>query len=189
MSNLRLSISLLYVPAGVGIVFRMVSAGALPQQLLALALFLFCLELAHMAEVDLKNVLAVAAETGLNSWTEDSRLLSFRNLVCSTIVLELLGFYGVLLSLQWGGIIIIFSQLWFNLLVKIQLWPQEIPAVTDFELSGRLPVLIANTTGLALLVFWFVQGIQLFLAIGLLVLVSLFLVIKYAVPAFYPEAE
>lgn len=129
-----------------------------------------------MAWVDLENIARVKAQQ------EDSHLNRFYTVVVGTIVLELLGFYSALLSLQWGGLIIIFSQLEFNLLAGIQLWPQETPAVVEFGISKRWPVLIANTVGMALLGFWFISDIRIWLAGGLLLLIIIFLLLKYVVP-------
>lgn len=129
-----------------------------------------------MAWVDLENIARVKAQQ------EDSHLNRFYTVVVGTIVLELLGFYSALLSLQWGGLIIIFSQLEFNLLAGIQLWPQETPAVVEFGISKRWPVLIANTVGMALLGFWFISHIRIWLAGGLLLLIIIFLLLKYVVP-------
>ncbi|MEM9149740.1 MAG: hypothetical protein AAGB19_04730 [Cyanobacteria bacterium P01_F01_bin.3] len=222
--SLRRFISLLFVPAGLGLFCRVVFAQSLPDRLLALALLIFCPELARMAKVDLDNVALVsnqllnqtleiassevpseASSAGSNEISdqspnspsgqalsqlpEESCLRTFKGIVVSTIVLELLGFYGSLASLQWGGIAIIFSQLWFNLLAKVELNPQETPAVTSFGLLGRLPVLVANAVGLGLLAFWPVNKIRLLLSIALLILISLFLFIKYVLPIFTSSAE
>ncbi|MGC1219637.1 MAG: hypothetical protein WA783_18120 [Phormidesmis sp.] len=176
MRNLRLFVSLLFFPAGIGLSIHLLQLQLLSDRLLAMALLLFCPELARMAWVDLENIARVKAQQ------EDSHLNRFYTVVVGTIVLELLGFYSALLSLQWGGLIIIFSQLEFNLLAGIQLWPQETPAVVEFGISKRWPVLIANTVGMALLGFWFISHIRIWLAGGLLLLIIIFLLLKYVVP-------
>ena len=219
----RQFVPFLFVPAGVGILFRLIYAQTLPEQLLSMALLLFCPELARMAKVDLDNVAAVTSqsspsplpatsspttqlpnqlskqrpkpsselrpETSSEERSEDSRLIPFQRTVVSTIVLELLGFYTIPVSLQWGGIIIIFSQLWFNLLAKVQLFPAQPQSVSSFGLLERLPVLIANTIGLALLCLWPMLEYRLWLAIGLLTLIIIFLLVKYALPLFGFSAE
>lgn len=194
MSTLRQFVPLLFVPASAGILFRITQAQSLSEQLLVLALLIFCPELAWMAKVDLDNIAAVRAQPlpGLElpgQPLEDSRLGTFHKIVVSTIVLELLGFYAVLASLQWGGITIIFSQLWFNLLAKIQLFPQEKQSVISFGLFERWPVLVANVIGLLLLAVWSVCECRLWLSSALLALIALFLLIKYGLPVLGANAQ
>ncbi len=189
MPNLRSFVPLLFVPAIIGILRDAFLAQSLPEQLLSLALLLLCLDLARMAKVDLDNTATVSAQFLEAELPEDARLESFRKTVLSTIVLELLGFYGVLLSLQWGGIVVIFSQLWFNLLAKVHLCPQKSSSVTHLGLLGRLPVLLANAGGLSLLACWSVLEIRFWLALSLLLLVGFFLIVKYAGSVFSRTAE
>jgi hypothetical protein len=115
---------------------------------------------------------------------QDSRLSHFYKVTLSTIALEVVGFHLALLSLQWGALMIIFSQLWFNMLAAVQLFPYETPAVTPFGIAERQAVLAANILGFGLLCCWPVQSAQVWLALGLLVLIALFLAIKYVVPKF-----
>lgn len=186
----RRFIYLLFAPAAIGLVWRLIYSETLSQQLLALALALFCVELAIMAKVDLDNIAIVKEE-------EDARLDRFFLVVISTIVLEAFGFYAALLSLPVGALVVVFSQLWFNLLAGLQLHPGRSPAVVSLGLSERFSVLLANTVGLFLLSLWFMPTlssvlswelapsfvIQLrrCLSSGLLALVVLFLLIKYVI--------
>ncbi|MBE9063398.1 hypothetical protein [cf. Phormidesmis sp. LEGE 11477] len=193
MSSIWLSVGrfvpLLFIPAGARLLWQAVYGEAAAQRLLALALMLFCLELANMAKVDLDNI-SLTLKRALQQ-AEDDQLSSFLFVVSSTIVLELIGFYAALVSLPIGAIVIVCSQLWFNLLAKLQLQPGQTPAVISFGLLQRLPVLLANGAGLGLLSLWFVPNsalaigfvIQLrqWLAGGLLALVILFLLIKYVI--------
>lgn len=181
----------------------------LAERLLSLAIALFCPELARMAQVDLDNIAMVLCRNGYgaskNGWasrivtvlkpellstsespstskpssTQDTCLKLFYKVTLSTIVLEITGFYLSLWSLQWGAMTIIFSQIWFNVLAKVQLYPDEMPAVVPFGVSQRRSVLVANALGFGLLCAWSIQAAQVWLAVGLLVLVALFLVIKY----------
>lgn len=170
-------IFLVFLPAGLGLLFQVAEAATAADRLLALALTLFCLELAHMAQVDLENAAIVTAAS-----EEDSRLSHFYKVVISTIVLEAAGFYVALFSLQWGAMVIIASQIWFNLLAGIQLFPHEATKVVSFGIAERLAILAANAVGIGLLSFWFVESAQVWLASGLLILIVLFLVIKYKKP-------
>lgn len=175
MFSLRPFIPLLFVPAATGLVWQCWQTPLLAERLLSGGLLLFCIELAIMARVDFENIHAVTLQA------EDSRLGHFYQIVFSTVVLELLGFYGAAISLQWGGVLIIVSQLWFNLLAKVQLFPGQSPAVVAFGIPERVPVLLANGVGLMLLGVWFVQSIRIWLAAGLLGLIIIFLLLKYIV--------
>lgn len=171
-------IPLLFVPAGLTLLFQVATSATVAERLLALALALFCPELASLAQIDLEN--AAAASTH----EEDSRLRHFHRVIISTIVLEATGFYTTFFSLQWGAILIIFSQIWFNLLAGIQILPSETPPakalqVVSLGIAERQAVLAANILGLGLLCFWFIELARIWLASGLLGLTVLFLVIKY----------
>ena len=169
-----LVIFLPFLPAGLMLLVRTVSSASLAERILALALALFCMELAHMAFVDLRNISAVAQQS------PDPRLQRFRKVTYSTIVSEVVGFYIALGSLPIGALIIIASQLWFNSLAGIQLWPKNIPAVVSLPASDRLAVLIANGIGIGLLGLWPIQEIRTWSASGLLILITLFLAVKYS---------
>lgn len=162
-----------FLPAGLALLIQAASPIPLSERLLALALALFCPELAYMAFVDLKNIVAIAHQ-------QDSRLKRFARVTHSTIVLETVGFYTALVSLPVGAVIIIASQLWFNLLADIQLWPEASPAIVSWPPSRRRAVLIANGLGLGLLGLWPIQEIRIWLTSGLLTLATLFLVLKYS---------
>ncbi len=169
-------ISAVFLPflfAGLALLIQAISPIPLAERILALALALSCPELAYMAFVDLKNLSAIAHQ-------HDSRLKRFTKVTYSTIVLEAVGFYIGLVSLPIGAVVIIASQLWFNLLADIQLWPEASPAIVSLPASDRWAVLSANGLGLGLLGLWSIQEIRLWLASGLLALIALFLVIKYS---------
>ena len=175
-------IPLLFVPPGLALLLQVATSATVAEQLLALALALFCPELARLAQIDLEN--AAVADLVASPQEEDSRIRHFRRIVVSTIVLEATGFYTTFFSLQWGAILIIFSQIWFNSLAGIQILPSETSAekalqVVSFGIAERQAVLAANISGLGLLCFWFIESAQIWLASGLLSLAVLFLVIKY----------
>jgi hypothetical protein len=216
-------IPLLFLPPGSGLLFHSATSATLAERLLALALALFCPELAHMAQVDLDNIAAILRRNGYtpleNSFAsvitvlrqppspfvepdaedahaedantvaqrssahlpEDSRLNRFYKVTTSTIVLEIVGFYLALLSLQWGALLIILSQIWFNLLAAVQLHAKETPAVVSFGIADRQAVLVANAIGFGLLCSWPIEAARTWLASGLLVLIVLFLIMKYGV--------
>lgn len=177
MSPLRALIPLLFLPAGLGLLIQGFHLTLVADRILALALALFCPELARMARVDLENIAAII-QSPAQSPAED-RLSHFHRVAVSTIVLEMVGFYTALVSLPWGAITIIFSQLWFNLLAGIQLRPEATPTIVPLGISDRCTVLIANGLGLALLSCWPISSVRIWLASGVFVLIVLFLFIKY----------
>ena len=183
--SIRQFVPLFFGPAGAGLLWQAVYSEMLTQRLLALALALFCLELAVMAKVDLDNISQTLQQA------KDDRLAAFLFVVDSTIVLELVGFYIALVSLPVGAVVIVCSQIWFNLLAKLQLQPKQTPAIVCFGIPQRIPILLANGMGLGLLSLWFIPNLEQtlgvampvrqYLAGGLLILVSLFLLVKYVV--------
>jgi len=178
-------IGVLFIPAGIGLLIQAAFSATLAEKLLALALAIFCPELARMASVDLSNIEAVAQQQAQQP-AEDSRLNRFRVVTISTIVLEITGFYLALISLAPGAIAVIVSQLWFNLLAGLQLWPGQTPAITAFGIKERAPVLIANLLGLIFISLWPLLATRLWSASGLLTLIILFLIVKYVLPGSQP---
>lgn len=177
----RQLVPFLFLPAGLGLITQAITTPYVAQKILAIALFLFCPELARMAWVDLQNIDAVAAvipKDPKDSFITEA-LTPFHRVVVSTIVLELFGFYLAQPFLVIGAIIIIFSQLWFNLLAGIQLCPEAAIPVVPLGMSDRKAVLIANAIALSLLCCWPIESVRPALATGLLILITLFLLIKY----------
>lgn len=106
----------------------------------------------------------------------------------STIVLEATGFYTALLSPPVGALIIICSQIWFNLLAGIQLFPQQEASIITFGASQRIEVLGANALAVLLLCLWPMATMRTLAAVGLLALIILFLLIKY-MPSIYDRLK
>ena len=183
MQSWRSLVPVLFLPAGLGLLIEIFAAATTAERVLAAAIALFCPELARMAWVDLSNVAAVTQQTEqvaeqMAEQPRDSRLNRFHAVVISTIVLEITGFYLAMLSLPGGAIAVIFSQIWFNLLADIQLYPGQTPAIVPFGRADRRAVLIANGIGLGLLGLWFWQEIRIWLASGLFLLIIIFLLIN-----------
>ena len=186
----RTFVPLIFLPASLGLLAEVFVAPSADQKVLAIALLLFCPELARMAWVDLDNIAAVTNTSAELLALEQSQLdlqgrelSNFRRVVVSTIVLEATGFYVASVSLPGGAAIVILSQLWFNLLAKIQIVPAAPATVEPFGLSDRTTVLSANAVALALLclwpILWTIPSAHLVLSSGLLALIVLFLIIKY----------
>ena len=106
----------------------------------------------------------------------------------STLVLELFGFYSALFSPPQGAFAVILSQLWFNCLAGVQLFPSRSPAIVLFGPRQRIDVLAANTVAILFLGLWPIFGMRLPAGIGLLTLIALFLVLKYA-PLIYTKIK
>ncbi|BDA73601.1 unknown protein [Rivularia sp. IAM M-261] len=177
-------IFLLFFPACVGLLTQVIWGIELTNQLVALGTFIFCIEQARMAVKDLRQI------EDAKAYVQDVRLNTFYQVTVITISVELLGFYTSIISLGWGSILILLSQIWFNLLanVKIEYINQtdnynfySTPAVTlsapvslldaapslkvrDWKVSERLPVLIADILGLILISFWMLQIGSLFIS-------------------------
>ncbi len=145
----------------------------LAAQVLALVLLLLGIDQARMAVVDLDRVFAVQQQG------QDDRLHNFYTITVSTIALELVGFYAAAYWLGWGAICILLSQVWFNLLTNVRLQPLAEPAIETWALAERLPVLLADGIGLALVGLWMLQIAPLAIALGLLGLLVAYGWVKY----------
>jgi hypothetical protein len=126
-----------------------------------------------MAWLDLQQVTELKQRLG------DPRLNDFHQTTMITIIIELIGFYCQSFSLGWGSIIILISQFWFNLQIKIKLEPNTKPYLQDSTIQQRLPVLFANSLGLILISFWLNNLAKLGIALGLLSIVIIYGIIKY----------
>lgn len=177
-------IFLLFFPACVGLLTQVIWGIELTNQLVALGTFIFCIEQARMAVKDLRQI------EDAKAYVQDVRLDTFYQVTIVTIAVEILGFYTSIISLGWGSILILISQIWFNLLanVKIEYINQannynlsSTPAVSlsapvslldaalslrvrAWKVSERLPVLVADLLGLVLISFWMLQIGSLFIS-------------------------
>jgi hypothetical protein len=165
---------LLFFPASLGLLGQVMMGNELSYQLLALALLLLCIDQARMAVVDLEHVKQVQQQV------QDARLAHFYRVTISTIVLELLGFYSSYLWLGWGAILVLLSQVWFNVLAGIQLQPTEENPIQPWGVPERRLVLIADGIGLILVSLWILQIAPLWMASGLLAMVIIYGWVKYA---------
>ncbi len=165
---------LLYFPASLGLLSQVMGGNELFHQLLALALLLLCIDQARMAVVDLEQVEQVKQKV------QDARLDSFYRVTVSTIILELLGFYGAYFWLGWGAILVLLSQIWFNVLAGIQLQPMEETPIQSWGIPERRIVLIADGIGLILVSLWILQIAPLWMASGLLAMVIIYGWVKYS---------
>lgn len=170
-------IFLLFFPAGFSLTLQAIWGHELTHQLLAFAFALSCIEQAHMATVDLQQIRAVQQQV------QDHRLTWFYRITLSTIVIELLGYYGAIGWLGWGTLTVLLSQIWFNLLAGIQLHPHNEKPIQSFGIVDRWPVLIADAVGLVLIGFWMAHIADLVVVSILCAMFLTYTIVKYALPA------
>jgi hypothetical protein len=144
--------------------------------ILALALLVLGLDQMRMAILDLRQIAQVTAQF----MDDDRRLDRFRWVTYSTISLEILGFGLAFWNLGWGAIVVLLSQIWFNLLAGVQLQPDGEPLIQDYGWRDRGLILFADSLGLLLSGLWLAGIAPLVMAIGLLAMVLIYVVLKYA---------
>jgi hypothetical protein len=166
-------IFLFFFPACLGLLGQVIWGNELAHQLLALGMFLFCIEQARMATQDLQQIAYARGKV------KDIRLDTFSTITISTIVLEIFGFYASSFWLGWGSILILISQFWFNLFSGIKINLETETVIQTWNISERLPVLIANVVGLVLVSLWILQIASLWIAGGLFGMVILYCSIKF----------
>jgi hypothetical protein len=162
-----------FFPACLAILRQVIWGTELTHRLLALGTFIFCIEQARMAVKDLQQIADAKKQFS------DSRLEIFSQITISTILIEVLGFYLSSIWFGWGAILILISQVWFNLFanIRIDMYPEI--ALHTWKLKERLAVLIADICGLILVVFWMQEIASDWIAFGLFGMVILYGSIKF----------
>lgn len=166
-------IFLLFFPASLSILIQVIWGQELTHQLLASGLFLFSIEQARMAAKDLQLIAAAKQQV------KDIRLNTFSFITISTIFLEIIGFYISSVWLGWGTILILLSLVWFNLFAPIKIHPEAEIVIQPWEISERLPVLIADAIALVLLTLWMWQIASVWISWGIFYLVIVYCSIKF----------
>jgi len=170
----------LYAPAMMLVLWQVIVQPSLDQKLLAIAILVLSLDLLRMAIFDLEQVAKVRSMLAIDS--TEPKLDRFFWVTIGTIVLELIGLYLVPISLSSSAIVILLSQVGFNLLTQVQLMP-EMPNMVDkiqpWGIRDRAVVLLADCLGIGLVVlgqrgYWPIGT-----SIGLLLMVVIYGVIKY----------
>ncbi len=176
----------LYLPAIASLFWQSIVQPDLAQKLLAIALFLLSLDLLKMAIFDLEQVALVRSrwaaasdQTALIDVT-DPRLGWFQRVTIVTIVVELLGLYGAWMSLSWGAIVILLSQVGFNVLAQVQLFPDQSDMIQRFGIRDRAIVLIADVLGLVLVTIGLGGRWSLETSAGLLGMVLIYGLVKFS---------
>jgi hypothetical protein len=172
MSLIAKIMFLLFFPACLGLLRQVIWGQELMHRVLALGTLLFCIDQARMAVQDLQQI-ADAKQV------DDIRLDNFYTITTITIFIELLGFYTSSIWWGWGSIIILLSQLWFNLLVKVKIQRSPEIIVQEWTIRERLPVLIADIVGIILVSFWMLEIGSRWIAGILFAMVIVYGVIKF----------
>jgi hypothetical protein len=157
-----------------GLLYQLILHPDWPSRLLTIALLLLGIDQARMAIVDWQNIQAVRDKIG-----DEPRLNWFANITFSTIVLELLGFFLAWWQLGWGTVLVLLSQVWFNGLAGVQLCPTTDLPIQTLGWRDRGVVLLADGVGLGLTMLWILQIQAEGVAIGLLLMVVIYAIVKY----------
>ena len=142
---------------------------ALDQKILAMAIVLLSLDLWVMAIFDLQQVARVRALL-----LSDVRLDRFYRVTAMTIVLEWVGMYGAQGSLWVSAVVILMSQVGFNLFAGVQLLPDQAEPIVTFGIRDRALVLVADVVGVGLVSLGLVGVMPLGMASGLLGMVVIY---------------
>ncbi|MGF1672249.1 MAG: hypothetical protein ACFCUV_01010, partial [Rivularia sp. (in: cyanobacteria)] len=158
--------------ACLGILRQVIWSTELAHQLLALAIFLLCIEQANMANQDLQKVVDAKQQV------KDARLNYFQIITIVTILIELIGFYLASIWLGWGSIVILIGLIWFNLFATIKINSPSQNIIQTWKITERLPVLIADIVGLILIILWILKIGDFGISLGLFAMTMLYCSIK-----------
>ncbi len=172
----------LYAPAIMLMLWQAIVQPSLDQKLLAIAIFLLSLDLLKMAIFDLEQVIKVRSMLESEAGSidgEEPRLDRFFWGTIGTVVLELMGLYLAPISLSDSAIVILSSQIGFNLLTQVQLMPDKINKIEPWAIRDRAVVLTADCLGIGLVLlgqrgYWPIGT-----SVGLLMMVVIYGAIKY----------
>lgn len=170
---LNLTIFLLFFPTSLGLLWQSFSLNNLSDQLISFAFFLFSLEQARMAIIDLKPCLFDKNKL------QKSVYINFYIVIFTTLIIELYGFYLALFSLGWGAIFVLISQLWFNCFAQIKVTETENVMIQDYTFSDKIIVLSADVIALILMSLWVMNFYPLTIALGMLTITLTFGTLKY----------
>ncbi len=171
-----------YAPAMVLVLWQAIVQVGFGQKFLAIAILLLSFDLLKMAIFDLEQ--AAKVRSMLVVGRLEPRLDRFLWVTIGTIVLELIGLYLAPISLSNAAIVVLFSQVGFNLLTQVQLTPDiadevQVDKIQPWRIRDRAVVLIADSLGIGLVVlgqngYWPIGT-----SVGLLLMVVVYGLIKY----------
>jgi hypothetical protein len=157
-----------------GLLYQLILHSDWPSRLLTIALLLLGIDQTRMAIVDLQNIQAVREQIG-----NEPGLDWFHKITFSTIALELVGFFLAWWQIGWGTAVVLLSQIWFNGLAGVQLFPTTEQPIQTLGWRDRWVVLLADGVGLGLTMLWIWQIQAMGMAIGLLLMVVIYTIVKY----------
>lgn len=170
---LNLIIFFLFFPASLGLLWQTFTLNILSEQLISFAFFLFSIEQARMALVDLRYY--YLAKKNINN-----KLLSqFLVVIIITIIIELCGFYWALFSVGWGALLVIISQIWFNFFAPLKVVEDKNSSLQKYNYSEKIAVLFADFVPLFLMVLWLINFYPLTIAFTILIITLVFGFVKY----------
>ena len=165
-------IFLLFFPACLGILKQVIWNTELTHQLLAIGIFIFCIEQANMANHDLQQAANAKAQV------KDARLDIFNRITIITIIIELIGFYLSSIYLGWGSFIILIGLIWFNIFANIKINNSANNIIINWNITERLPILSADVVGLILIGMWMLNIASNWISWGLFAMALVYCGIK-----------
>jgi hypothetical protein len=170
---LNLIIFFLFFPASLGLLWQTLTLNILSEQLISFAFFLFSVEQARMALVDLRSYYLAKKDI-------DNQVRSqFLVVIIITIIIELCGFYWALFSVGWGALLVIISQIWFNCFAPLRVVEDENTRLQKYNFPEKIAVLFADFIPLFLMVLWLINFYPLTIAFIILSITLVFGFVKY----------
>lgn len=195
---LKVCLFILFFPASFGLLWQSLILNNLSEQLISFSFFLFSLEQARMAFIDitsytvgksnnLYNYDILTQESQIINLTsqdtifhsENDNLSQFLFVIISTIIIELFGFYLALFSLGWGTIFVVISLIWFNTLAPLKVLETGEFSLTNYPFSDKVMILFADIICLVLMGLWVINFYPLIIAFMILFITLTFAGVKY----------
>ncbi|NCO75997.1 MAG: hypothetical protein GW795_05575 [Cyanobacteria bacterium] len=173
MFRLKLIIFLLFFPVGLGLLWQSFNLNILPDQLISFTFFLFSIEQARMAVIDLQSYYLTKKET------ENKVLFQFFLVILTTIIIELCGFYWALFSVGWGAFLVIVSQIWFNFFAPLRVVETSNILLQNYNFTEKIAVLFADSIPLFLMILWLINVYPLTISLAILAITLTFVCVKY----------
>lgn len=203
---LKVSLFLLFFPASFGLLWQSLILNSLSEQLISFSFFLFSLEQARMAFIDITSY-SVGKSKNLGNYTittlpqeikqkaqtldftsqdnifdgENDNLSQFLFVIISTIIIELFGFYLALFFLGWGAIFVLISLVWFNSLAPLKVLDINDFSLTNYNFSEKIMILFADIICIVLMSLWVINFYPLIIAFIILFITLTFAGVKYGI--------
>ncbi|WP_017296153.1 hypothetical protein [Geminocystis herdmanii] len=201
---LKVCLFILFFPASFGLLWQSLTLNNLSEQLISFSFFLFSLEQARMAFVDItsyslgksnnsynydiltQEIKQESQKVNLTSQDtifdgENNNLSQFLFVIISTIIIELFGFYLSLFSLGWGAIFVVISLIWFNSLAPLKVLETDKFSLTNYTFSDKIFILFADFICLVLMSLWVINFYPLTIAFIILFITLTFAGVKYRI--------